>query len=248
MVVISRADVCIGGAEAEHDLAGLEGPPPAHARRRVGGEGAVHPQPAAERRVPPESGGGDAQELPDVRLRPERVARTWNCVVTSGRLAVYDTPKAPFELKSFPIRAPRAGEVLVKIRMSTICRSDIHSYLGHRPNPCPGVLGHEIIGNIVALGDGHHAATCAAIRSPSATASPGASTSSRRRATTPRCSTCRRSPPASTSTVTWRSRPSRTITAASASTATSCRARGSSSCRPSSPTRRRRRSTAASPR
>lgn len=73
-------------------------------------------------------------------------------MVTSGRLAVYDKPKAPFELRSFPIRAPRAGEVLVKIRMSTICRSDIHSYLGHRPNPCPGVLGHEIIGNIVALG------------------------------------------------------------------------------------------------
>jgi putative phosphonate catabolism associated alcohol dehydrogenase len=44
--------------------------------------------------------------------------------------------------------------VLVRIRMSTICRSDIHSYLGHRPNPCPGVLGHEIIGDIVTLGAG----------------------------------------------------------------------------------------------
>jgi alcohol dehydrogenase len=73
-------------------------------------------------------------------------------MVKSGRLAVYDRPKAPFELKSFPIRPPKSGEVLVKIRMSTICRSDIHSYLGHRPNPCPGVLGHEIIGNIVELG------------------------------------------------------------------------------------------------
>jgi putative phosphonate catabolism associated alcohol dehydrogenase len=75
-------------------------------------------------------------------------------MVKSGRLAVYDAPNRPFELRSFPIRAPRSGEVLVKIRMSTICRSDIHSYLGHRPNPCPGVLGHEIIGNIVALGEG----------------------------------------------------------------------------------------------
>src|SRR5687767_5705915 len=73
-------------------------------------------------------------------------------MVKSGRLAVYEKPNAPFELKSFPIREPRADEVLVKIRMSTICRSDIHSYLGHRPNPCPGVLGHEIIGDIVALG------------------------------------------------------------------------------------------------
>ena len=63
-----------------------------------------------------------------------------------GRLAVYDAPNKPFEIRLFPVRAPRADEVLVKIRMSTICRSDIHSYLGHRPNPCPGVLGHEIIG------------------------------------------------------------------------------------------------------
>jgi alcohol dehydrogenase len=69
-------------------------------------------------------------------------------------LAVYDAPNKPFEIRRFPVRAPRAGEVLVKIRMSTICRSDIHSYLGHRPNPCPGVLGHEIIGTIVALGGG----------------------------------------------------------------------------------------------
>ena len=75
-------------------------------------------------------------------------------MVESGRLAVYDAPNQPFELRSFPIRPPRPGEVLVKIRMSTICRSDIHSYLGHRPNPCPGVLGHEIIGSIVSLGEG----------------------------------------------------------------------------------------------
>jgi putative phosphonate catabolism associated alcohol dehydrogenase len=75
-------------------------------------------------------------------------------MVTSGKLAIYDAPGKPFEIRTFPVREPRAGEVLVKIRMSTICRSDIHSYLGHRPNPCPGVLGHEIIGNIVALGKG----------------------------------------------------------------------------------------------
>ena len=71
-----------------------------------------------------------------------------------GLVAVYDKPAAPFELRMFPIRDPRPGEVLVKVRMCTICRSDIHSYLGHRPNPTPGVLGHEIIGTIVALGDG----------------------------------------------------------------------------------------------
>ncbi len=72
----------------------------------------------------------------------------------SGRIAVYTEPNAPFQVQDFPIRAPRADEALVKVSMSTICRSDIHSYQGHRPSPCPGLLGHEIVGNIVALGEG----------------------------------------------------------------------------------------------
>lgn len=71
-----------------------------------------------------------------------------------GLIAVYDEPNAPFHLRSFPLRDPKPGEVLVRISMCTICRSDIHSYLGHRPNPTPGVLGHEIIGTIVSLGAG----------------------------------------------------------------------------------------------
>jgi len=40
----------------------------------------------------------------------------------------------------------------VRVRMSTICRSDIHSYQGHRPNPRPGLLGHEVVGEVVELG------------------------------------------------------------------------------------------------
>jgi alcohol dehydrogenase len=73
-------------------------------------------------------------------------------MAATGRIAVYDAPKKPFEIRTFPLRPPKPDEALVKIRMSTICRSDIHSYLGHRPNPCPGVLGHEIIGIIEQLG------------------------------------------------------------------------------------------------
>ena len=75
-------------------------------------------------------------------------------IPATGRLAVYGAPNAAFEIREYALRAPMPGEVLVRIRMSTICRSDIHSYQGHRPNPCPGVLGHEIIGTIVALGEG----------------------------------------------------------------------------------------------
>jgi alcohol dehydrogenase len=72
----------------------------------------------------------------------------------TGRAVVYEKPNAPFEIREYPVRDVRAGEVLVRITMSTICRSDIHSYEGHRPNPCPGILGHEIIGVIEQLGAG----------------------------------------------------------------------------------------------
>lgn len=69
-----------------------------------------------------------------------------------GRMAVFDRPNAPFRLVDYPLQATAARwKVLVRIRMSTICRSDIHSYQGHRPSPCPGLLGHEIIGIIEAI-------------------------------------------------------------------------------------------------
>lgn len=75
-------------------------------------------------------------------------------VPATGRVAVFDAPNGPFRIVTYPLRAPAPGEVLVRVRMSTICRSDIHSYQGHRPSPCPGLLGHEIVGTIAALGDG----------------------------------------------------------------------------------------------
>lgn len=70
-----------------------------------------------------------------------------------GRAAVYHSPNAPFVIREYPLRKPQGKEVLVRISMATICRSDIHSYQGFRPNPCPGILGHEIIGRIVAMGN-----------------------------------------------------------------------------------------------
>jgi alcohol dehydrogenase len=72
----------------------------------------------------------------------------------TARAAVYDEPNSPFVIREFPVRDVNPDEALVRITMSTICRSDIHSYQGHRPNPCPGILGHEIIGVIEQLGAG----------------------------------------------------------------------------------------------
>ena len=69
-----------------------------------------------------------------------------------GRAVVYESPNTPFVIREYPVRDVKPDEALVRITMSTICRSDIHSYQGHRPNPCPGILGHEIIGVIEQLG------------------------------------------------------------------------------------------------
>ncbi|MDH3636570.1 MAG: zinc-binding dehydrogenase [Gammaproteobacteria bacterium] len=74
-------------------------------------------------------------------------------MMKTGRAAVYHAPNTPFEIQDYPVRDVNPDEVLVRITMSTICRSDIHSYLGHRPNPCPGILGHEIVGVIEQLGE-----------------------------------------------------------------------------------------------
>jgi len=72
----------------------------------------------------------------------------------TAKAAIYEAPNTPFVLKEYPLRPAKRGEVLVKVTMSTICRSDIHSYEGRRPNPCPGILGHEIIGIIDEIGEG----------------------------------------------------------------------------------------------
>lgn len=69
-----------------------------------------------------------------------------------GRAVVYDVPNTPFIIRQYPVRDVKPDEVLVRITMATICRSDIHSYQGHRPNPCPGILGHEIVGVVDQLG------------------------------------------------------------------------------------------------
>lgn len=55
-------------------------------------------------------------------------------------------------LETLPVRQPGIGEVLVRIRCATICGSDLHSISGRRPSPAPGLPGHEMVGEVAALG------------------------------------------------------------------------------------------------
>ncbi|MEV0335592.1 zinc-binding dehydrogenase [Nocardia sp. NPDC050717] len=61
------------------------------------------------------------------------------------------------ELQQIPIPQPGAGETLVRIRLATICGSDLHTVAGRRPAPCPSILGHESVGEVVAIGAGSSA-------------------------------------------------------------------------------------------
>ncbi|CAF1242589.1 unnamed protein product [Adineta steineri] len=42
------------------------------------------------------------------------------------------------------------GEILVKVRLASICMSDVHTITGHRIEPTPSVLGHEAVVEVVA--------------------------------------------------------------------------------------------------
>jgi 2-desacetyl-2-hydroxyethyl bacteriochlorophyllide A dehydrogenase len=54
-----------------------------------------------------------------------------------------------------PKPQPKAGEVLLKIRAIGVCGTDIHAYGGNQPFfDYPRVLGHELSGEIEAVGEG----------------------------------------------------------------------------------------------
>jgi putative phosphonate catabolism associated alcohol dehydrogenase len=67
---------------------------------------------------------------------------------------IFDGPGKPFRLESRAVPTLVAGEVLVSLRLATICGSDLHTVSGKRKTPLPGVLGHEGIGVVVELGEG----------------------------------------------------------------------------------------------
>ena len=69
--------------------------------------------------------------------------------------AVFTEVGRPLEMRQFELpESLEPGAALCKVTMSTICGSDLHTISGRRTEPTPLILGHEIIGEIVALGEG----------------------------------------------------------------------------------------------
>ncbi|GAA4444839.1 zinc-binding alcohol dehydrogenase family protein [Phytohabitans houttuyneae] len=70
--------------------------------------------------------------------------------------------RQPGPIATDPLRAvvrrrpePDVGELLLRVRACAVCRTDLHVAEGDLPVHRPGVTpGHEIVGEVVALGDG----------------------------------------------------------------------------------------------
>jgi alcohol dehydrogenase len=70
------------------------------------------------------------------------------------KAAVATAVNGPWEVREVPKPEAGPGQVLVKMRASGVCFTDVHETLGHIPGPFPRILGHEPVGEVVAVGAG----------------------------------------------------------------------------------------------
>ena len=61
----------------------------------------------------------------------------------------------PLRLRDLPMPIPATNEVLIRVHACGVCRTDLHLYDGDLPTQkLPLILGHQIVGTIVAQGAG----------------------------------------------------------------------------------------------
>lgn len=70
-----------------------------------------------------------------------------------GTVAVMDEPEQ-LSYRDYDLPAPGPGALLLKVLRSNICGSELHIWRGQHPTKRRGVLGHEMIGEVHALGEG----------------------------------------------------------------------------------------------
>jgi alcohol dehydrogenase len=69
-----------------------------------------------------------------------------------SKFACYDNSTQNISIQTANVPALKEGEILVKVLCTSLCRSDIHTYLGKRIEKNPTILGHEIVGVIDHFG------------------------------------------------------------------------------------------------
>ncbi len=69
-----------------------------------------------------------------------------------SQAAVFHSSGNPICLQQFEIPQLKRREILIRNEYATLCRSDLNTFTGKRREKCPTILGHEIVGRIVAFG------------------------------------------------------------------------------------------------
>jgi len=70
------------------------------------------------------------------------------------RAAVVPSVGGRWKVESVPDLVPGPGQVLMRVHASGLCFTDVHQTAGTVPGDFPRTLGHEPVGEIVALGPG----------------------------------------------------------------------------------------------
>ncbi len=70
------------------------------------------------------------------------------------KAAVAKEPNRAWAIEDLPDPTPVENQVLIKIKASGICYTDVHQTEGSLPGIFPRILGHEPVGEIVGLGPG----------------------------------------------------------------------------------------------
>lgn len=73
----------------------------------------------------------------------------------TGELAIFHGAGEELELARHSVPPLQPGELLIRNLYTTLCGSDLHTYCGLRQETCPTVLGHEIVGEILAIESTH---------------------------------------------------------------------------------------------
>lgn len=69
---------------------------------------------------------------------------------TKCQVARLAKPGGPFLFEVVRLPELQRGEALLKVEACTVCASDLRTFRGERAAPSSGLLGHEIVGRIVA--------------------------------------------------------------------------------------------------
>ena len=71
------------------------------------------------------------------------------------KAVIFETNGGPLEYKDIPVPTPKANELLINIKFSGVCHTDLHAWKGDWPldTKLPLVGGHEGAGVVVGMGE-----------------------------------------------------------------------------------------------